>query len=590
MRNRCWLFASASVLLSFATLSAQSPVAQTPTQKTPMTTWPSQDWPDCSTEIVNGNCTVTINRPYPITMPTIQVRPGKQVAVVVANPLSYETLSLDAQTAQALLASDQVAALANSLFPNLKGGGLTTSVRLHALLQSDQFALIEIQGQGTEVKSKISTEQEKQIIADLDRLQAMVDDPITQINKYEQNLAHIDAELQEVMSPMPRHLDERPAELKDTPNPWRAVTFGEWQKWVLNELAGWSCTNCPLYSDVIGKGRKILAMLNDKKDAKTTDDFFGKDYVALNSKLDSDINTLPESRRKMYADMHTSIQEEADAFFSSSPGYYTAITQSQSDLQSYVVSIAAIKPLNPPDPTAIPSKVDQPLGIIYDPVNDSDSPLKILSKILGRQVTFAVNAVNRIVPANTVTAVQKKSVATVTVLYADPKFEPSAGVIFSTLVNRSFANQTIVTQNTGAVPTQGNVVVDQTITRPTIEPFAAANYRINNNFAWPDNRRGAFYVTTAVGLNPNSTTVEFGIGPSLSWRSLMISPLAHFGRDVRLTQGEYIGQVWCNQTAAVGTTPKCSGSPPAPSTERYWTTRFAIGVSVRIPTAFSTSK
>jgi len=96
----------------------------------------------------------------------------------------------------------------------------------------------------------------------------------------------------------------------------------------------------------------------------------------------------------------------------------------------------------------------------------------------------------------------------------------------------------------------------------------------------PLKRRGAVYVTAAVGLNPNpnTTTADFAVGPSLSWRLLMISPLYHFGRDLRLTQGEHVGQTWAG-----------TGTPPAPSTQRFWSGAFAIGISVRVPTSFGSN-
>jgi hypothetical protein len=42
---------------------------------------------ECSTEKVNGSCTVYIDRRYPVTSPTIQMRRGQRVRVVVLNSL-----------------------------------------------------------------------------------------------------------------------------------------------------------------------------------------------------------------------------------------------------------------------------------------------------------------------------------------------------------------------------------------------------------------------------------------------------------------------------------------------------------------------
>jgi hypothetical protein len=67
-------------------------------------------------------------------------------------------------------------------------------------------------------------------------------------------------------------------------------------------------------------------------------------------------------------------------------------------------------------------------------------------------------------------------------------------------------------------------------------------------------------------VNPYSTNADFGAGLSVTYRSLALTPLVHFGRDLRLTQGLQIGQ-----TATFVTT------------ERYWRPVFGIAVSVRVP-------
>lgn len=56
----------------------------------------ADDLKQCSTEKINNDdCVVIIDRRYPITLPTIQMRPGKKMIVKVQDPLSFETLSLD---------------------------------------------------------------------------------------------------------------------------------------------------------------------------------------------------------------------------------------------------------------------------------------------------------------------------------------------------------------------------------------------------------------------------------------------------------------------------------------------------------------
>jgi hypothetical protein len=55
--------------------------------------------PPCSYTALNGNCIVTVDRLSPIVPPTIYMRRGKTVTVVVLNTSPFERLSLDAKPA-----------------------------------------------------------------------------------------------------------------------------------------------------------------------------------------------------------------------------------------------------------------------------------------------------------------------------------------------------------------------------------------------------------------------------------------------------------------------------------------------------------
>jgi hypothetical protein len=237
-----------------------------------------------------------------------------------------------------------------------------------------------------------------------------------------------------------------------------------------------------------------------------------------------------------------------------------------------------------------------PVGVISGPgsLNRPKDEKKILApyKALGPQIVYTLNAQNEV--ANSLltlpTAAQKQAVVTITTLYAEPKFEVSAGAFLSWLPNRSFANKTEVTIKNG-VPTPTDVKTDMTKTvPPLVIPFAAANYRISPEYDWLGGRRKALYATLGVGLNSYNTQVEYVGGFSFSWRYLMFSPLYHLGHGTHLTQGEEVGQIWCVYGAASGSNPPaCGGSPPSPTTKTYWAGAFALGISVRVPTTFSSS-
>jgi hypothetical protein len=212
-------------------------------------------------------------------------------------------------------------------------------------------------------------------------------------------------------------------------------------------------------------------------------------------------------------------------------------------------------------PPAIPDS-----GVCVDVFPLVDPPVSAAS-LVTRQVTYAINALNLVQNSpEAVDATKRKTVASVTVIYGDSRWEASAGTLISTLANRSFPVVPVFTNG---------VVTDKTVGRnilhPTYVPFVGANYRLSRDLAWTK-WRSAWYFTFAVGVNPNTTTADFAAGPSLSFRGLMFSALWHAGHDVRVTQGIYTGE-----SLGVG----FSGSVP---TQTYWRLdRVAFGVSVRVP-------
>ena len=543
---------------------------------------------ECSTERANADCQITIDRNYPVAMPTIQVRRGKKVTVVVANPLPFERLTLDPQSAQTVAGTDQIAGFLSSALPNLKA--LVGSVeqkgyaetRIAGFAPSDSPAVLKVQDDLASLRRTLTEASGK--------IRGFIDDATT-----------VSLQLQEITSPLPRPAEpnsgtpERTAEVRNqhTPDPW--ANYEGWRKLLLCELAGGYCEpSYTSFTDILSDAAALQSQLKPLLHPAPAE---GKgDEPAASPILDSadfdlkaqaalaDIGALPDGQTAYLEELNRLTMWKS-ALMASVPYYYVAIPAIAKELGQYLVNISQAR-------GDVPRSTPQVLGEIHYPAKGDPAQQGGCAEThLGCQVSFAVNAVNQVATfvASMPPAAQKKSIVTIAVLYADPRLEASAGVLFSMLPNSSFSNQTTVTQNPGASPTLGNVVIAQTVARPTVVPFVAANWRLLPEFAWPDRRRGAFYFTAAVGLNPNNTSAEFGLGASVSWRSVMFSPLVHWGRDNRLTQGEFVGEIWCNASGPNGAIPKCSGSPPSPSTERFWKPSFALGISVRVPSVFGGS-
>ena len=216
---------------------------------------------------------------------------------------------------------------------------------------------------------------------------------------------------------------------------------------------------------------------------------------------------------------------------------------------------------------------------------------------VSRPVSFQVNTLNLVTTAqaSSIDPTKKKTIAAIALNFADThrwfgantfRWEGSAGIFFSAIPDRSYsvtslyyqANaSTIDSQNcpaassTNPVGTLCDNIVTEKVLRPSLVPFTALHYRVS-----PDAKfvpwKTAVYMTGAVGYNVNTSSADFAGGLSLNWRSIMISPLWHWGHDVRLTNGFYSNE-------SLGANFKGTSV----TTEDYWRSMFAVGVSVRVP-------
>jgi hypothetical protein len=125
--------------------------------------------------------------------------------------------------------------------------------------------------------------------------------------------------------------------------------------------------------------------------------------------------------------------------------------------------------------------------------------------------------------------------------------------------------------STSAVASGGVVtgnVIQENLTY-TVVPLALVNIGIHQGLY--KKRPVAFFGTIGTGYNPTSSSVEFGVGPSFSWRAVQISALADIGRDTQLAGGFFVNE------------PLPVSNPPKPLTVTVWSVKPAFALSVRIP-------
>ena len=474
--------------------------------------------PECSLAKTNTNCKLIIDRQNPITAPTIQMYANQTLFVVVRNPNSFERYFLDYQTGQAALTPDVTSSVVQGLLPYLQKVGEIHGLdfTIAARTAGDECSVQEITDTAIPASGAVSG-----VIQPVGNCVAQL--AIKAIAIYQELEPYVapDALVPTGGGAATKTLDEIGAEIS------------------------------VLVKSEIALSARISAISGDQG-LKTT----------------ADLDARAKDARAILE--LTDLQKLADAVATDLIGYSARIKDLDAYHKGYKDQFRKCSYLM--DDNGLPPRQ----CIWIKSRQDSD---QVYQKMTTRMVTYSLNTLNLV--ANPQEAVpdssKKKLLTAVTINFAEsaPKtrgslhsalrWEASAGVFFSTLPNRSFSVAPVFTN--GVITDK---IIAQNILHPSVVPFAAANYRLTNDLPgtrWKSN----IYWTGAIGINPTTVTADFATGPSFAWRALMVSALAHFGHDARLTQGLTVGQ-------SLG-----ASFNGGLSMQTYWTTSFAVGLSVRIP-------
>jgi hypothetical protein len=410
---------------------------------------------------------------------------------------------------------------------------------------------------------------------------------------------------QPVSCPITPPSNSLPKAAAGTPSPWDC--YPDWRTWMVCELAD-ECsafdpvgtsnsTPGPKFRNVLGEIGRLQGSLASGATPPPNPIFDQKGFDQASGYAHSDIEALPCTKDQDGPNVDKTVAEKHAQECKTKNAYEAALNTILLDENHLVTQLSTLSGvlanvqkdfltyyanINLTGGTLLGTSAggvpepDGSLGLIFDPWDGTKQ--SVYPRFLGRNVTWSVNAVNQIGTSRTsvTTTASKTSIATITVIYANPHFEASAGAIFSFVHNRTFAN---VTQSSGAIDIQ------ETGARPEVIPFVAGNYRLHDFEVPLDHRRGAFYATAYVGLNPYTTLPEFGGGPTVSWRSFMLSAFYERAHDTKLIMGETLGPI-CG-TSATSIPPSCSTTPAAPTTSPFWVNGFGIGISIRVPTTFA---
>ena len=196
-----------------------------------------------------------------------------------------------------------------------------------------------------------------------------------------------------------------------------------------------------------------------------------------------------------------------------------------------------------------------------------------------RSVNYSLNRFNLV--TNSLEAAndgsKKTLIVTVNVVYGETHWEASSGVAVAFRPIRTFTVAPVI--SSGGLQTGS--YINQTKGGPEVVPFASADFRLGDDFkflGW----RGAVYATGGIGYNISQESADFLVGPSISWRGVLLSALCDFGNGARLGQGLTVGENLPG-TPATGTTPFTPTTITTLPTTNRMVPAFTIGISVRIP-------
>ncbi|HEY9140668.1 MAG TPA: hypothetical protein VIN93_07235 [Bryobacteraceae bacterium] len=460
---------------------------------------------ECSIAKTNKDCTLTIDRKNPLAPPTIQMYPGHKLTVQVESPYYFEHYFLDYSSGQSTLEPDIASSIVNGLLTPLQ--------------------------KGAEFRSHFERPAPPGPPPDCSAANIVANTPKNSAGIIEADPLYTACFLQFANSAKSLYLQLEPALAPDS----RSA-----------EAALLPATNQDIDTALRGLTGQIQNVYAEEFQLSAS--------VATAGKIDA---------KKLSADALTRIEA-----LSALAALADAVAKDLFAYRARILDLPAVNnrqvscetPDKPPADRKVGDKTCVSLGAIKDP-NSANA------KMITRQVTYAVDALNLVqnsqvgIPDPT----KKKTIASITIVYGDTRWEASAGTFFSTLPVRSFSVSSVFAN--GVVTDKQ---IGESVVHPTIVPFAAANVRLSDDLRWTK-WRSAVYWTFAVGVNPNTVSADFASGPSLSWRGLMFSALWHYGHDVRLTQGLYKGESLGASFSGTATT------------ETFWRSSFAIGIAVRVP-------
>jgi hypothetical protein len=204
-----------------------------------------------------------------------------------------------------------------------------------------------------------------------------------------------------------------------------------------------------------------------------------------------------------------------------------------------------------------------------------DKILKGLGKPSETPPFKVVNAANKstslVVSAQEQIGKTSSAVATVIITWQSSPWELSTGVALTSLANQTIANSPNF-DNAGVLMTDtngGTTHVTVTPSYPSVVfPLFLTSFRVHTFQANSGN--WSFLVSAGIGVNLSTKTADIVAGPSFQYRSVLFTPIFHYGREAELIDGVKVND-------------HLGPSPPDPPTANQWRPAVGLAISYVIP-------
>jgi hypothetical protein len=547
----------------------------------------------CSLTGVNGNCTLIVDRMRAATPPTIYVRRGSIVTLKVINPSPLEKLELDETSINTQVPIDSVQALA-PLLTQLGQFVLGLSQPTRSILaesidhisteppHSRSFATIA--GEQKALAAAISAHTEighatlDQLRDAMATLRALLVPPLDSCNpNSDWSVAYakfpsVASQLTAVRSAIQTLVGDAGAAAGGSGKKLDADSnrLAEIQADIDIFASGMALAQKEFDEQVANLKTSIAELQKQIDEEKKKPHPDANLIKKLNDKVaskQSDIERAKEDGNKLAAGWQVQFEKLksrqgvlSDSLTKAQTFVKTVLFPAETKLQTLITAIQPPAVFGGPftiNDLLIKDKNDQGEVFTLNAVNYLTDAVKIFVASAATDPYSQALADTIVATAPTKTAVMQATVQYVT----QPVMEVTAGVFVPFLPYKSY---TAVPQSAGSA----TLVVQETHTF-TIIPAVDLNFRLGND-KFVGNKRYGWFGTVAVGYNPNTTMVEFGVGPSFALKSMVFSLLADVGRDTALANGFTKNQ-------------PLPGSAIVPATKGVWSVKPAFGFSIRLP-------